>query len=86
MYFVSFFFLLTWQSDLFSLSCLVFLSFTLIYLTGNVWLVGGWTYTGKALQLAYNQLFVAAKGARGNVAKVKEKKVNGIVDINYALN
>ncbi|XP_068676816.1 uncharacterized protein [Montipora foliosa] len=31
---------------------------------------GGWTFTGKALQLAYNQLFVAAKGARGNVAKV----------------
>ncbi|CAH3183434.1 unnamed protein product [Porites evermanni] len=31
---------------------------------------GGWTYTGKALNLAYKQLFTAAKGARAKVAKV----------------
>ena len=37
------------------------------------WFSGGWTYTGKALNLAYNQLFTAAKGARVNVAKVSVK-------------
>ncbi|XP_078353361.1 uncharacterized protein LOC144638092 isoform X2 [Oculina patagonica] len=31
---------------------------------------GGWTYTGKALNLAYSQLFISSKGARANVAKV----------------
>ena len=34
---------------------------------------GGWTYTGKALNMAYNQLFTAAKGARANVVKVRNK-------------
>ncbi|KAJ7357802.1 behavioral response to pain [Desmophyllum pertusum] len=31
---------------------------------------GGWTYTGKALNLASSQLFTSARGARANVAKV----------------
>ena len=32
--------------------------------------LGGWTYTAKALDLAYNGLFHSSKGARSNVARV----------------
>ncbi|XP_048582331.1 uncharacterized protein LOC5506315 isoform X2 [Nematostella vectensis] len=31
---------------------------------------GGWTYTDKALDLAYSQLYSSSRGARSNVAKV----------------
>lgn len=34
--------------------------------------LGGWTYTGRALNLAYSQLFTSSKGARGNVARVSK--------------
>lgn len=49
-------------------ACLTKLKYTLFY-------IGGWTFTHTALNLAHNQLFTAAKGARANVAKVRDKVI-----------